>query len=679
MLKNSDVLTEKQIERSEMILALDTETTGIDLWHGARPFLVTTANEKGENTWWEWNVEPTTRTVRCHVDELREVFKLIKETDTLVLQNPKFDYIGLYLLASDYGELAKFLDAWDWRKVRDTLTYGHVLASNQPHDLTSMALLYLGVDIQPFEDKIVELTKEARRWATKERPGWMIAKAGLSCMPSAKEKVAKFDMWLPRAMADAIGDVTDDDKLYTACAEYANADSSTTMFLYKKQWELLEERGLLEIANAKLEVLPVLTQMEIDGVTYSDKRLKELSRKYANESYDCATVCYDIADSYGVELELPKGGVNKSLRSFVFDTLKMPIIKRGDGGNASLDKSVMMDYAASTDGNMAKFFNALMDKRSRDTAITYMDGYDRYGHRIHMRSGWRILHPNVNPNGSETLRFSSQYPNEQNISKKEGFNLRYAFGPLPGRVWFSIDYENLELKIPAYESGEEVMIEIFEKPNDPPYFGSYHLLNASIVYPDEFWPIADQRDFFKKKYKATLYQWIKNFGFAIQYGAQEATADRAAHKRGAFKAVKAKLQKIEALNRRCIDSANKLGYVETIPDKTINPSRGYQLLCRRSSLGSISPTLPLNYHVQGTACWIMLRAMVEVQSYLQRQWLPARIVMNIHDELVLDAPDVPLSYEMIKVVKKVMERQGDKVGIPLTCGLSVHKNNWSEE
>ena len=663
-----------------MILSLDTETTGIDLWHGARPFLVTMCDESDNNIWWEWRVNALTRTVSVVQDDLLEILDWIRSADTLVLQNPKFDFIGLYLTCKDLGLEDSFLEAWNWDKVRDTLTYGHVLASNQPHDLTAMALHYLGVDTQPYEDKVVEAAKKARDWAKKHRPDWMIAKAGLPCMPSAKEKVAKFDMWLPRRVLAAGGG---DSSWETVCADYANTDSLVTLHLYKKQVELLKERDLLEIAHSKAAVIGILARMEIEGITYNEPRRQELTRKYADEAYDCAKVCYEIADNYGVELELPKGGVNNSLSSFVFDHLKVPVLKRGDSGKPSLDKSVVTEYLSMFDRETEQhqFFKALSDKRSRDTAITYMEGYDRHSLPIHrLKPQWRHLHPNVNPNGSDTLRFSSSNPNEQNISKKEGFNLRYIFGPMRGQVWYSIDYENLELKIPAYEAGEDVMIEIFEKPNEPPYFGSYHLLNASIVYPDEFWPIADEEGLFKKKYKATLYQWIKNFGFAIQYGAQEATADRAAHKVGAFKAVKAKLQKIEALNQRCIDRANKYGYVETIPDKAVNPNRGYPLLCRRSSWGSISPTLPLNYHVQGTACMIMIQAMIQVQEFFDNiSASDAHIVMNIHDELVIDAPDNRAGELDAYICKELMEKVGDRFGIPLTCGLTVHKNNWSEE
>lgn len=668
-----------------MIYSLDTETTGTDLRHGARPFLVTMCDENEEVVWWEWSVDPKTRKVKANREDFLEIIKLIDEADLLVLQNPKFDYTALYLLAFDLGLGKRFYMAWDWDKVRDTLIAGHLLASNQPHDLTTMALVYLRVNIQPFEDAIVEAANEARRIARSEFPDWRIAKKGLPEMPSAKDKVVKYDMWLPKLIAEKLK-YPSDHPWWTVCSEYANSDSSVTLPLYNRQMELIAERGLMDIYLERLLILPVISRMEDFGISMDPYRLQELKSKFQLESEEAERTCFEIAEAYEYDLELPKSGVNNSLHKFVFETLKLPVIKTGDSGKPSLDKGVMDTYRFELEENSVQrsFIETLLGKRKRDTAISYLEGYERYMIK-------RRIHSSVNPTGTDTLRMSSSNPNNQNVGKQEtgieseNFNIRYAFGPAVCREWYAIDYENLELKIPAYESGERIMIEIFEKPDDPPFFGSYHLLNASIAYPDLFWPIAEEKGKFKKLYAATWYQWIKNFGFAIQYGAQEATADKAAHRAGSFAAVKAKLINIEKLNQACIAHANKYGYVETIPDREINPHHGYPLLCRRSAWGSISPTLPLNYRVQGTACWIMMRAMIKVQKYIDQlnAMEPVNnhihIAMNIHDELVLDFPrrDPRINLPKVRKIRNIMASIGECVSVPLSCGVTFHPNNWS--
>ncbi len=161
-----------------------------------------------------------------------------------------------------------------------------------------------------------------------------------------------------------------------------------------------------------------------------------------------------------------------------------------------------------------------------------------------------------------------------------------------GREWWSLDFKNLELVLPAWESGEQVMIDLFLKADEPPYFGSYHLLNASIIYKREFDECLARGEKFKDKYKATLYQWVKNFGFAVQYGAMEesGTADRAAHKPGAQSMVAKNLTKLEALNKRCIEFANANGYIETMPDKEVG---SYPLQVPYGWGNRVKPTVPL--------------------------------------------------------------------------------------
>ena len=111
------------------MISLDTETTGLDLRHGAKPFLVTTCNEDMVNCYWEWDVDPLTRQPIVPVEDLHEINDVIASAETLVLQNPKFDYAALRTVMDGKDGRPKLW--WDWSKVRDTLLAGHLLASNQ--------------------------------------------------------------------------------------------------------------------------------------------------------------------------------------------------------------------------------------------------------------------------------------------------------------------------------------------------------------------------------------------------------------------------------------------------------------------------------------------------------------------------------------------------------------------
>jgi hypothetical protein len=173
-----------------------------------------------------------------------------------------------------------------------------------------------------------------------------------------------------------------------------------------------------------------------------------------------------------------------------------------------------------------------------------------------------------------------------------------------------MDAKNIELRIPAYKANEKEMIALFEKPDEPPYFGSNHLLNFHTVYGD-IWDSELQVVGFdrvgahcKKKYASTYYQWCKNGGFKVQYGGLN--ADDAFHRTGAHDKLRGRFSNLlgaGGLNDRCIRRAEKFGYIETEPDIHVDPNRGYPLLCTRTQYGGILPTVPLNYYVQGTAMW----------------------------------------------------------------------------
>lgn len=691
------------------MLAVDTETTGLDLRHGARPFFVTMCRVGEDPVFWEWDVDPLTRQPTIPQEDIEEIEEWLNTEDELVLQNPKFDAAALATIGIQLP----------WSKVKDTLLAGHLLASNQPHDLTTMTLVYLGVNIKKYEDALQEVCNAARRLARSKFPTWRIAKEGLPEMPSAKggskkgakgvesESPWKFDCWLPRAIAKHCK-YSKDHPWWTVLQEYANTDSVSTAHLWPAMLHKLTHRKLYPIYEERLKLLPIVARMEANGVTLSATRLDELVAEYKEESSNAGSIVVNLAAAKGYALDLPKGASpNNSLRRFCFDVLDLPRVynKKAKSTEPTLNKEAMEQYLATLPKSSIgySFIKNLTDKRSRDTALSYMEGYRRFWKSINgsPRCDWFRLFPSLNPTGTDTLRFSSSNPNEQNISKKKGFNLRYCFGPAPGREWWSLDAQNIELRIPAYEAGEQDFIALFERPNDPPYFGSNHLLIAHLLFPREFDECIRNGWDFKEKYKSTLYQRTKNGNFAVQYGAVDkadgtGTADRTYGLPGAQARIKARFAKQEAHNQWCIDFARKHGYIETVPDKTVDPYRGYPLLCARTDYGDIKPTVPLNYRTQGTAMWWMSKAMVRCQPQLD-EWNAADpatdgsdnyfIVMQVHDELVFDFPKRahPLknpkgsNLQRIRIVKQLMERGGDDIGIPTPVSIGYNEEHWADE
>jgi DNA polymerase I-like protein with 3'-5' exonuclease and polymerase domains len=661
------------------MIALDTETTGLDWAHGAKPYLVTIYQDDGQQTYYQWPVNPLTREPMVDSNDLDEIASIVFDADYIVGQNIKFDVTMLGTLSP---EIAK---RWPWDKTHDTLMAGHLLASNRPHNLTDMCIEYLGIDIESHEKALHEACEKARRYCRTHHPDWAIAKKGRTDMPSAKEACWKLDMWLPQLLADEMGQPT----WKTLITNYANTDSEATLLLWKVMEKELHKRKLWAIYQERMKLLPVAYKMEHRGVTVSKVRLGELTQKYTIGSLQSERKCVDIARKKNYDLALPKSGNNQSLHKFIFDVLQFPPIKVSDKtGNPSLDKACLDEYENSfEDGSSEQqFIEALMMKRRQDTAVQYMEGYKRFW-RVYQDNNWCVLHPNTNPTGTDTLRWSFNNPNTSNFSKQEAFNLRYCFGPATGREWWSMDYKNVELRIPAYESGEKDLIEVFERPNDPPYYGSYHLVIFDLLHPEIF---KEHGKACKEIYESTLYQWIKNANFAVIYGAQEKKADATYRVPGAYQKVRYRFPKIAALNDRWKAYADKHGQIQTIPDKEVDPNIGYPLLCTRTEFGRIMPTIPFNYHVSGTAMWITGRAMIKCSNLLDtwndelassQYFMP----LQVHDELVFDTPKQanpkidPKRSNLwrAKQLQGLMESIGDAVGIPTPVDIEYHADNYS--
>jgi DNA polymerase I-like protein with 3'-5' exonuclease and polymerase domains len=667
------------------MIAIDTETTGLDLYHGAKPYFVSTCDEHGSQLFWEWDVDPLTRQPKVPKRDITELKALVRDAAGLILHNAKFDVAAL--AAVDPW----FANNWPWEKTYDTLMAGHLVHSGLPHNLTDMAMHYLGVDVEPLEKDLERITQECRRYCRTHLPEWAIAKEGRADMPSAREKTWKADGWLPAALAPVFGH--DDDSEYRTCLrDYANADTAATRALWPVLEREIKGRGLWDIFLTRMKVIPVALRMERRGITVNAATLAAAQAEYRDESEARGRVCMNVAKSYGYELVLPANGVNNSLREFCFGKLGLPEVRnpKAKTDAPTLNKAAMDQYVSTLDPKSKQytFVKALVDKRSRDTAVAYMEAYKRFW--LPAGGDYYVLHPNLNPTGTKTLRWGCENPSEHNISKKEGFNIRRCFGPAPGREWWSLDFQNIELRIPAYEAGEADLIYIFEHPDEPPYYGSYHLVIADVLHPELFKQHGKK---FKDVFKATWYQWVKNGNFARQYGAQEKLVDRTYRVEGAYKLISKRFPKIDALNRKTIAAADKTGYVETIPDKTVCSDRGYPLVCGGNEWGGISPTIPFCYRVQGSAMWTMQMAMIKADDRLggwREAGFDGHIIMQVHDEMVFDFPKSPVhpredtgrfrrsNLWRIDQIRRDMENCGMGIGVPTPTSCTYHEVNWAE-
>ncbi len=583
---------------------------------------------------------------------------------------------------------------------------------------------------------------------------WRIADEGLPEMPSAKkssekakkgvedESPWKFDCWLPRAIAKELDYPVPqydcehewNDWNCNKCgghwwwiilSEYSNSDSLTTYYLWPVHKKELHAREQWPIYSEKLKQVQIVHELGHRGLSTYGVSLDALENEYRIESQTAKDTCLSIAKKYNYDLILPKSGANGSLREFIFDVMKVPVSKTTDKGSPSMDKEAMEGWLGLLDKGSDNwtFIRSLKAARKRDTALGYMASYRKYQlpkvTPFDLLAGdtaledWYTLYCSVNPTATGTTRLSCSNPNLQQVSKQEtmceeclgegcetcGYtgedlhSMRSIFRPAPGREMWSMDAKNIELRIPAYESGEDDLIALFEKSDEPPFYGSNHMLNFSIIY-DDIWRdelravgIDKVGPHCKKKYASGPYAFVKAGGLAMQYQCGKAKAD-ATFRRPGFDKLKSKFSRLDALNRKCVSFAKQHGYVETIPDKTIDPHHGYRLYCSRHESGHIKDTVPLNYRVQGSAGWWMIKGMNRCEVQL-REWRLAGcdcwMALTVHDELVFDFPKGTHPTEpwrtnlpKIRKLQMLLEEGGDDIGIPTPTSCEYHAESWAK-
>ena len=646
------------------LAALDTETTGPDFFHGCRPFYVSTCDQDGKVRSWQWDVDPLTRTPYIPSHEIQDLQDFV-DSHRLIFHNAKFDIRALHSIGIGINNI--------WTKdgkvgFEDTLVASHVIDNSMPHGLKYLCQFFLYIDIDD-QKALRDAVTQARSAAKKLK--WRIADEGDPHFPGLKFSSGTYkwcmDMWLPRAVAKH--NDYKDHPWYTVCGTYGDMDSIRTISLHEKLQALLLEHDLYHLYVTRLQALQPLYYMEETGLTFHLPLCNNLIDQYDSEVDEHTSKAKRIVKSAG-------GYINnlasfKQLQVTLFNTLKVPhtsTTKTGFSTSKEELAKACLNMRPTSKGT--KFINHLAAINQRKTAISYLESYKRFYSPYpqvpdnsipeDLLQDLAILHPNINLTGTRTTRQSSNSPNGQNISKKEGFNLRSIFGPVPGRVWYSVDYANIELRILAYESEEPELIEAFQHDQ------SVHMMFARIVCPEAIRK-AGGEDRFKKTQQ---YRYVKNGDFALTYGASAATADAAYHIKGAYRKVRRYFTKLDTYMRSIVSLAERRGYITT----RSAVGEGYPLYTTPGK----AYTQAVDYVCQGTAGWAMLLAIIQCWKYLA-QYPTHHMIMTIHDELLFDFPaDDERNMAILANCTHLMESSGAHINVPLKAEAEVITTTWDK-
>jgi DNA polymerase-1 len=409
----------------------------------------------------------------------------------------------------------------------------------------------------------------------------------------------------------------------------------------------LERDGLARLYHeVELPLTRVLARMERKGVRIDEERLRGLSAEYEALLASTLREIYALADGEFL-VSSPK-----QLQEVLFEKLKLPAVRKTKTGY-STDESVL-EQLASQHELPAKI---LAYRRLAKLKNTYVDALPPL---VNPHTG--RLHPTYHQLGAATGRLSAANPNVQNIPirSEEGVRIREAFVPAEGSVLLSADYSQVELRILAHYSGDASLIESFRAGED------IHRRTAA-----EVWGVAPEDVTSEQRARAKAVNFgiiygLSSFGLANQLGiatgeAQETIDTYFARYRG----VRRFIDETIAAAQEDGFVATYLGRRRQLPD----------LRSRNRTLRQAAERMAVNTVIQGTAADLIKGAMVAVDRALEAAGLAARMILQVHDELVFEVPRAELP-----VARRLVQERMENVlplGVPLAVEVGVGRH-WRE-
>jgi DNA polymerase-1 len=430
-------------------------------------------------------------------------------------------------------------------------------------------------------------------------------------------------------------------------AQWAGEQAAAVAALRAPLAQRLDGLGLTDLyEEVELPLTVVLAEMERTGIRIDEAVLAALSRDYVGQLGSIEKQIYAAA---GCDFLISSP---KQLSEVLFEKLKLPVVRKTKTGY-STDEAVLEQLAAAHELPE----RILAHRRLAKLLNTYVDALPRM---VDPRTG--RVHPTFNQIGAATGRMSATNPNVQNIPIRtpEGVRIREAFVPAEGCVLLAADYSQVELRILAHFSRDDGLREAFQRGDD------IHRQTAA-----EVWEVAadqvtaDQRARAKAVNFGIIYG-LSSFGLANQLGiaAAEAQETIAAYF-ARYPGVRAFIDDTIAAAKRDGAVRTLLGRRRALPD----------LQSRNRTLRQAAERMAVNTVVQGTAADLIKRAMLAVSAMLHETGSRARMILQVHDELVLEVP----AAEAESVGARTREAMEGvwSLAVPLLVEVGVGRN-WRE-
>ncbi|MDR2825585.1 MAG: DNA polymerase I [Deltaproteobacteria bacterium] len=417
--------------------------------------------------------------------------------------------------------------------------------------------------------------------------------------------------------------------------------SSLALAMHRVMQDNLKANNLLDLLNnLEMPLIPVLLDMQKAGLGIDIKAFSEFLQETESELIELSKKIYSAA---GHEFNIRSA---KQLGDILFNELKLPKPGKTQGGQLSTSQEALEKLK-----NLHPLVTHLLEYRKLEKLrSTYLEPLPR------LTDSQGRLHTSFNQSATVTGRLSSSNPNLQNIPVRgpQGTRMRACFVAKPGKVLVSADYSQIELRVLAHLSQDPTLLDAFSKNED------IHRRTASLLFDKSQDSItADERRSAK-----TI-----NFGLIYGMGPQKLAQELGINTTQAKAFITryfAKLGKLREYFEQVETAAKKYGFVSTMTGRR-RPCP--DILSENQQLRSRARRQAINTCIQGTAADIIKLAMLDVSRDMELKTLGARLILQIHDELIVECAEVRASEsgERLSTIMAAVKPGGQTLSVPLIC------------
>ena len=430
-------------------------------------------------------------------------------------------------------------------------------------------------------------------------------------------------------------------------AEYSCEDVLVSYELYNYLWaKVSKDENIIKVyKNIEMPLVPILSNIERNGVLVESKTLNKLSKELDSELKTIEKKCFKITEKE-FNLNSPK-----QLQEILYEDLKIPISKKTPTGKPSTDEDTLQYLSESYD-----LPRLILDYRSLNKLKT---GYtDKLPLQISKITG--RVHTSYQQAITSTGRLSSTEPNLQNIPIKsaQGKKIRNAFIADKGKKIFAADYSQIELRIMAHLSGDKNLLKAFKNKID------IHSFTASEIFGVDVNKVSSEDRRSAKAINFGLIYGMSSFGLSKQLGISIPEA------KDYMDIYFNRYPKIKSYMLEKKTFAKQHGYVETLLGRKLYLP---EINSKQAQRRSYAERTAINAPVQGTAADIIKIAMIEIDKWLAEKKSKTKMIMQVHDELVFEISENDIDSEIEGIVN--LMQNCITLDLPLEVNFGI-EDNW---